>query len=140
MRAQQAPAAKVPRPIIERMKTATDGIAALAMRLRRVTSLPIALCHEFLAALEVDARERYVEHFEVVGGIFLIDPVELEPRFWGQIASVRAEALARAGAGAFGAGMGLGGRMAHWQQQELLTRYGIAWRTPQQMNPNIAFD
>ena len=120
--------------------TVKTTLASLAMRLRRVTSLPPAACKELLAALPEDARLRYVEHYERSGLHFLINPLELDLTAAKLITEVRREAEDLYERGEFGKRMGSGGKMHHWMQQELARRHDIQWRTPWQMNPGVAFD
>ena len=118
----------------------SDGLNALAMRLRRVTSRPPLACVEFLRPLSPAERLRYVEHCEHAGLSLFVDPIELETHIAPVLAQVRACADKLRQEGRFGHGMGTGGRVHAWIKSELARSHGIHWRTPQEMNPGVAFD
>jgi hypothetical protein len=110
------------------------------MRLRAVTERPPGSCKQFLAALPEDQRLAYVEHMESNKLSLLVDPIEVDRTVREKIAALKAEANQLLEQGKFGSGMGSGGRLLGWVKGELLSRHGIAWRTPWEMNPDCAFD
>jgi len=117
-----------------------DSLNALAMRLRRVTSRPPSICLELLRPLPESERVRYVEHYESTRLSLLIDPIELDPDVMPILAMVRERAKQLRNEGQFGCGMGGGGRLHVWVKGELANTHGVRWRTPQEMNPDVAFD
>jgi hypothetical protein len=110
------------------------------MRLRAVSERPPGLCKQFLEALAEDKRIAYVEHMEANKLSLFVDPIELDDAVRLKLAEVRAEATQLREQGRFGSGLGSGGRLLMWVKGELQSRYGIAWRTPWEMNPDCAFD
>jgi hypothetical protein len=68
------------------------------------------------------------------------DPVEDDPAIAPLIALAEREAMAQLEASGFK--IQIGYCMLFWmtKQQILLERYGIAWKSPAQMNPDIKFD
>lgn len=117
-----------------------NSLASLAMRLRSITQRPPAACKLLLEPLSQSEREAYVEYFESNGGSLFIDPVQLRPAVAPLLRQLLADADNLRNQGAFGKGMGSGGRLYAWIQAELKTRHGIEWKTPWEMNPDCAFD
>ncbi|KQU80429.1 MULTISPECIES: hypothetical protein [unclassified Rhizobacter] len=118
----------------------SNSLNALAMRLRRLTSVPPLMCVEFLRPLSEHERIRYVEYAESSGLSLFIDPIELDPEIMPVVAAVRERAGRLRDDGQFGRGMGTGGRLHAWMKGELAQQHGIQWRTPPEMNPGVAFD
>ena len=118
------------------------GLASLAMRLRQVTEQTPVVCADLLLPLSYEMRLRYVERFESSPSYLLLcDPIEVDPRFEAIIAAVEAEAKELLESGGLGDGRrGRAGRMWGWMQRELLSRHGIAWKTPIEMTPGVVLD
>lgn len=125
------------------MTSITDpGLAVLAMRLRQATEQTPVVCADLLRPLSAEMRLRYVERFEASPGCLLLcDPVEVDPQFETIIAGVGIEAKELLESGGLGDGRrGRSGRMWGWMQRELMSRHGIAWKTPLEMTPGVALD
>jgi hypothetical protein len=117
-----------------------QSLAELAMRLRRVTDRPPSMCKELLEPLTNEERIAYVEHFETSNATVFIDPIELATPVREHLQMLRIEAEKLRAEGAFGSGMGCGGRINAWIKSEMKVRHSIDWRTPWEMNPGCAFD
>jgi hypothetical protein len=116
------------------------SLAKLAMRLRVVTSCPPNQCVAFLEQLPDDLRLAYVEHMEASQNSLFVDPLEIDPMVCERLAALRQEADRLRDRGEFGTGMGSGGNAHAWVKDQMLSRFGISWRTPWEMNPHCAFD
>ena len=91
--------------------------------------------------LDDELRLRYVTYFEGCSGAPLLrDPIEFRADVIQVFAAVEAEAKSMKEAGAFGRERGLSHRVREWMKQILKERYAIDWRSPQEMNPNVAID
>ena len=110
------------------------------MRLRALTSCPPSLCASFLEQIPDHLRLAYVEHMEVSQSSLFVDLVEIDPTIGERLALLRQEADRLRDRGEFGRGMGSGGKAHAWVKDQMLSRFGIKWRTPWEMNPHCAFD
>lgn len=94
----------------------------------------------FLESLPAASRLGYVEYMESNNYSFFFDPVELDPKVRSALRELQCEANRLRDQGGFGRGMGSGGLLLAWVKQQLLERHGVTWKTPWEMNPDVAFD
>jgi hypothetical protein len=110
--------------------------AWMAAELSRRTGLPLPECGRMLASATL------AEYKRVAGGhapAYRVDPAEDDP----QLATVLLRATLEADAELAGEdrdAMGFCHLYWHAKQRLLRHRYGVEWRTPAELNPQINFD
>lgn len=108
----------------------------MVAEVRRRTGLPLLECRRMLEAATLAEYKMIAgEH----GHRYRIDPAEDDPQLATVLLRARLEADAEL-AGVDQNDMGFCHLLWHTKQHILREKYGVEWRTPAELNPQITFD